>query len=74
MGLLAPTDTASTLRILHALQRANKDVDVVVESHISGGISNYQLRRIWDHMVRYLQGNPPPQDFVLCGTSLDRKD
>ena len=74
LNLLAPTDTASTLRILHALQRANKDVEVVIESHISGGISNYQLRRIWDHMVRHLQGNKPPQNFVLCGTYLDSKD
>lgn len=73
LSLLAPTDTASTLRILHALQRANKDVDVVVEPNVSGGISNYQLRRIWDHMVRHLQGNKPPKEFALCGTSLDSK-
>ena len=62
---------ASTLRIIHALQRANKDIDVVIEPNVETGISNYQLRRMWDHLVRHLQGNEPPKDFELCNTSLD---
>ena len=73
VGLLASTDSppASTLRIINALQRSNKDIDVVIEPNVSTGISNYQLRRIWDHMVRHLQGNEPPREFDLCETSLD---
>ena len=72
VGLLASGDSppASTLRLIHALQRANKDIDVVIEPNISMGISNYQLRRIWDYMVRHLQGNEPPKNFALTGTSL----
>ena len=74
VGLLAFASClpASTLRIIHALQRANKDIDVVIEPNVRTGISNYQLRRIWDHMVRHLQGNEPPKEFELCKTKLDR--
>ena len=73
VGQLACTDSppASTLRIINALQRANKDIDVVIEANVSTSISNYQLRRMWDHMVRHLQGNKPPIEFDLCDTSLD---
>jgi hypothetical protein len=73
LTLSAFTDSipASTLRIIHVLQRANKDVDVVLETAHTHGLTNYQLRRAWDHMVRYLQGNKPPKGFALSGTSLD---
>ena len=67
LSLLAFTDSipASTLRIINALQRANKDIDVVVEPTVAFGTSRYQMRRIWDHFVRHLQGNEPPQGFDL---------
>ena len=67
----ASSPAASTLRIIHALQRVNKDIDVVIEPNVARGISNYQLRRMWDHLVRHLQGNEPPKAFELCNTSLD---
>ena len=74
VGLLASGDSppASTLRLIHALQRANKDVDVVIEPNIEFAITNYQLRRMWDYLVRHLQGNQPPREFALHGTALDR--
>ena len=67
LALSAFTDSipASTLRIINALQRANKDVEVVVEPNMATGISDYQVRRIWDHMVRHLQGSEPPREFPL---------
>ena len=75
IGLLVSGDSppASTLRIINALQRANKDIDVVIEPNVAMGVSNYQLRRMWDHMVRHLQGNEPPKEFTLSDTSLDGK-
>jgi len=76
VGLLGATDSTitATLRVLDALQRANKDVDVVVEPRVMSGVSSYQLRRIWDYLVRHLQGNIPPDGFELCGTTIDVGD
>ncbi|PHZ84739.1 S9 family peptidase [Paremcibacter congregatus] len=56
---------ASTLRIVEALQRANKDFDLVVEPKVTRGFSFYQIRRAWDHLVRHLQGVEPPKEFNL---------
>jgi len=73
VGLLGSTDSAitATLRVLDALQRANKDVDVVVEPRVMSGTSSYQLRRMWDYLVWHLQGNNPPEGFELSGTITD---
>lgn len=73
VALSAFTDSiaANSLRVIHALQRANKDVDVVIESMHTHAITNYQLRRMWDYMVLHLQGNQPPKGFALSGTKLD---
>ena len=76
VGLLGATDSTitGTLRVLDALQRANKDVEVVVEPRVMSGVSSYQLRRIWDFLVRHLQGNTPPEGFELKGTTFDVGD
>ncbi len=76
VGLLSSTDSVitGTLRVLDALQRANKDVDVVVEPRVAAGVSSYQLRRMWDYLVRHLQGNTPPEGFELSGTITDVGD
>jgi len=76
VGLLSASDSVitGTLRVLDALQRANKDVDVVVEPRFAAGASSYQLRRMWDYLVRHLQGNTPPEGFELSGTITDVAD
>ena len=74
--LLSASDSVitGTLRVLDALQRANKDVDVVVEPRVAAGVSSYQLRRMWDYLVRHLQGNTPPEGFELSGAITDVED
>ena len=73
VALLASSDSppAATLRIVEALQRANKDFELVVEPK---GVtySNYQIRRAWDFLVRHLQGVEPPKEFRLSNTMWGR--
>ncbi|WP_165776875.1 S9 family peptidase [Paremcibacter congregatus] len=61
------TPVAATFRLVHALQLAGKDFDLIVEPKPNNfrGLSPYQIRRAWDHMVRYLQGNEPPYEYKL---------
>ena len=60
---------AGTFRILEALQTANKDVDLLVMPslghYLPGG---YVVRRAWDYLVRFLQGEEPPVEFELTTT------
>ena len=62
------TPVASTLRIVEALQRANKDFDLLLLpnfGHYGGSGSRYVLRRTWDYYVRHLQNIDPPREFSL---------
>ena len=57
-------------RLLDAFARANKDIDLSYDSGYVWGITTYQIRRGWDYLVRHLQGNVPPENFLLNGTAL----
>ena len=61
------TPVAATFRVVHALQQAGKDFDLIVEPQpeFIRGLSPYQIRRAWDHMVRHLLGVEPPEEFKL---------
>jgi hypothetical protein len=61
------TPVAATFRVVHALQQAGKDFDLIVEPkpEFTRGLSPYQIRRAWDHMVRHLLGVEPPEEFKL---------
>jgi len=61
------TPVAATFRVVHALQEAGKDFDLIVEPKPKSfrGLSPYQIRRAWDHMVRHLLGVEPPKEFRL---------
>ena len=61
------TPVAATFRVVHALQQAGKDFDLIVEPQpeFIRGLSPYQIRRAWDHMVRHLLGVEPPEEFRL---------
>ncbi|MCG8416032.1 MAG: S9 family peptidase, partial [Pseudomonadales bacterium] len=56
IGLLDYEFTASTLRIVEGLQRANMDFDLLIEPKLGHWLTNYQMRRSWDFLVRHLQG------------------
>ncbi len=57
---------ACSFRVVEALQKANKDFDILILPNEKYGLaSSYLLRRAWDYMVEHLQGSEPPQDFKL---------
>ena len=58
----------NSLLVVEALEKANKDYDLVVfpnSRHGYGEYSLYMTRRRWDYFVRYLQGNIPPKEYEL---------
>jgi dipeptidyl aminopeptidase/acylaminoacyl peptidase len=58
----------NTLLIVEALQKANKDFDLIVfpnSAHGFGPYSPYMMRRRWDYFVRNLRGLEPPKEFDL---------
>jgi dipeptidyl-peptidase 4 len=59
------TPPANTFRLVSALQRANKDVDMLMLPNDGHEISSYAQRRIWDYLVRYLLDSEPPKEFKL---------
>lgn len=56
---------SSPLRLVEALSKANKDVDMVVLPNMHHAYTSYTLRREWDYLVTHLQGNMPPQQFLV---------
>ena len=59
----------STLLVVDALIKANKDFDLIIfpnRGHGFGG-EPYMVRRRWDYFVRHLLGAEPPAGFELKG-------
>lgn len=69
VGLLDFNLPAGSFRVIEALHKANKDVDVIVEPNWGYGMTSYQCRRAWDYLVRHLQGNEPPREFSMDALS-----
>jgi dipeptidyl aminopeptidase/acylaminoacyl peptidase len=58
----------NTLLVVEALEKANKDYDLVIfpnSAHGFGQYSYYMMRRRWDYFVKNLQGINPPKEFDL---------
>lgn len=58
----------NTMLVVEALEKANKDYDLVVfpnSPHGYGSYSPYMMRRRWDYFVRYLLGATPPHEYEL---------
>jgi dipeptidyl-peptidase-4 len=58
----------STLLVVEALIKANKDFDLLMlpnQGHGYGSMSGYMTRRRWDYFVRYLMGAEPPQEYEM---------
>ncbi len=67
---------AETLLVVDALEKANKDFDLVLfpnAHHGYGPMSRYMTRRRWDYFVRYLAGATPPFEYKMA-TPHDRPD
>jgi len=58
----------NTLLVVEALEKANKDYDLIVfpnSQHGYGPFSSYMMRRRWDYFVKNLLGAEPPQEYLL---------
>ncbi len=58
----------NTLLLVDALEKANKDFDLVLfpnAHHGYGEGSLYMMRRRWDYFSRYLAGNVPPSQYQM---------
>jgi dipeptidyl aminopeptidase/acylaminoacyl peptidase len=56
----------NTLLVIEALEKANKDYDLVVfpnAAHGYGAYSPYMMRRRWDYFVKNLLGKEPPKEY-----------
>ncbi len=56
----------STLLVVDALIKANKDFDLIIFPNRGHGFGNepYMVRRRWDYFVRHLLGvEPPPYEM-----------
>jgi hypothetical protein len=59
------TPVTGTVRLIDALQQANKDFDMLLLPEEGHDIPNYALRRSWDYFVIHLHGIEPPSEFSL---------
>lgn len=58
--------------VIDALNKANKDYDLVLFPHSTHGYgpySAYMTRRRWDYFVKYLLGAEPPREYNLRGAN-----
>ncbi len=58
----------NTLLVVEALEKANKDYDLVIfpnSAHGYGLYSPYMMRRRWDYFVKNLLGAEPPKEYQL---------
>jgi dipeptidyl aminopeptidase/acylaminoacyl peptidase len=58
----------NTYLVVEALERANKDYDLVVfpnAEHGFGQLSSYMMRRRWDYFVKNLLGAEPPKEYQI---------
>ena len=56
---------ANVFRLVDALQKSNKDFDMLLLPSLGHGHSSYPVRRAWDYLVSHLQGITPPKEFNL---------
>ena len=56
---------AAALRVIDALQKADKDFDMLLAPGSNDSYESYTTRRIWDYMVTHLMGEEPPKEFKL---------
>ena len=56
---------ANTFRLVEALQKANKDFDLILLPNLEHEVTNYLTRRSWDYLVKHLKGDEPPKEFKL---------
>ena len=63
-----------TFRLVDALNKANKDFDMLCLPSVNQQITGYTVRRDWDYLVRHLMGEKPPKQFKLKVTPKELSD
>ena len=63
--MLSFSTPAGPFRLAEALQKANKNFDMLCLPSSPYPFSTYNLRCEWDYLVKHLQGVEPPKDFPL---------
>lgn len=56
----------NTMLVVEALEKANKDYDLVIfpnSRHGYGAYTTYMMRRRWDYFVKNLLGKTPPKEY-----------
>ena len=56
---------AAAFRVVEAMQKANKDFDMLLLPHFPGFPTAYLVRRTWDYLVTHLLGEEPPEQYHL---------
>ncbi len=59
---------SSTLLVVEALIKANRDFDMIAIPNVQHGYAEatpYITRRRWDYFVQYLAGDTPPREYAL---------
>ena len=54
-----------SFRLIHELEKANKDFDMLIMPKQEVLPSAYTTRRTWDYLVKHLIGEEPPKEFDL---------
>ncbi|HVX26893.1 MAG TPA: DPP IV N-terminal domain-containing protein [Parafilimonas sp.] len=58
----------NTMLVVEALEKANKDYDLIIfpnSHHGYGAYSLYMMRRRWDYFVKNLLGKEPPKEYLI---------
>ena len=64
----------NTYLVVDALNKANKDYDLVIfpnARHGYGGDNTYMMRRRWDYFVKHLMGAEPPKEHKFAAPKPD---
>ena len=62
----------NTMLVVEALEKANKDYDLVIfpnSPHGYGSYNPYMMRKRWDYFVKNLLGVEPPKEYLLKASS-----
>ena len=60
----------AAMRVVHALQKANKDFDLLMTPETAPSFGHYNTRRIWDYFVKHLMMEKAPKEFDLKASIL----
>ena len=64
-GMLSYTTPAGMFRLVKALQKANKDFEMLCLPNLIHEMTSYTIRREWDFLVKHLQDINPPFEYKL---------